>query len=198
MPLRQRADCPDGTAPTRQPSHRSAIDAAKRGDGDRRLARDSGPAGSAKRSCSWVAFRCEHRRQKRDARPGVSGADQIRQRMRGTGDEASPPNWSGPTSTAQMHARPQRGAQSNVARDHQREPPCFANARDVAAKADPVRCVIVTKHHARAATRQTRDGAERVAQTFRISEQPDRRKPPATRRGGIGPDEKFRVHLRGP
>jgi hypothetical protein len=199
MPLRERADCPNGAAPTRrQPPHRFAIDTAKRGDVNRRPARESGPAGSAKRSCSWMAFRGEHRREKRDARAGVSGADQIRQRMRRTGDEASPPDRSGPTSTAQMHPRPQRGAQPNVARDHQSEPACFTNARDVEAKANPVRCVIVPKHHARAAARQARNGADRVAQTFQIREQPDWRKPPATRGCGISPDEKFRIHFRSP
>jgi hypothetical protein len=74
-----------------------------------------------------------------------------------------------------MNAGAQCGSEPRIPRHDQLEASRSAKPRDLAAKRDTIRRVIMPEHHAGQARRQTGDRLQRVRQAFRVREQPQNR-----------------------
>ena len=98
----------------------------------------------------------------------------------------------------QVHPRPKRGREANIARHDEDQTARFANPREVVPKIEPVRMIVVPENHTGQALWQPADGFPRVGQPDGIGEQPKRwntaRRTARDRRAR--PGNQFPVHFK--
>jgi len=194
--------CPDSAHATAYPPgqapHRIARDPTQRRNGQTGPRGKAHPSADAERGRPRMAGGGEGRRKKRDGCPIAPRPAQVRQGMRRAGRCAAASQDPRPAPTAQMHPGAQGRRQPHIARDHQRQPPITADAREVAADRGSFGMRVVPQHHPRDAAWQAGCGRSRIGQPVGVGEQPQHRqrvRPQPTRRGS-SPCDEFQVSHR--
>ena len=190
------ADGPNSTAdPAWQPPDGCPVDAAQRRDGKGNRAGSPGPAPGAQRFGFRMAQGRKGRGQKGQRRTGLSRPPQIGRTMRRAGDELVDPLWARAAARANVHSSPQSCRQSDIAGDHENEPPGTADPRQVASQRGAPGLAIVTEHDTGQAARQLRCCRSWVGQAARIGEQPQWRQSASVAScDAVGPGDEASVH----
>jgi hypothetical protein len=153
--LSQCRDCSDPLAkPAWQPTHRNAIDAAKRARATQ-PARHQSPANRTEGRCTGMARGRENRREEHQRTPRPPRPNQISRPMRRSSHGAQASGCPcRPAAASQVQPRMQGCTQSPVAGDREREPAHAAHGSDTPAQPGSVGQGVVAEYDPTDARRQ--------------------------------------------
>lgn len=186
----------NGAAFPAEPAHSPPVNSPQGSNVDGDLAGEAHPGRGAKRRCTRMAWRREHRRKKDQRGTSALGSPELDHVVGGAGDQSAPAApGPGPMPAPEMHPRVQMRCQPDIACHDQHQPARPADPGQVPAETGAIRGAVMPQDNAGKAPRQPFSCAARVGQAALVSEQPERWYPrPRPSRYGVGPDKKASVH----